>query len=209
MEAGLLGFSAVALVLVLVPGPDFAVVVPNALRGRWAGIATAFGTASGLAVHAGIAAAGLSAIVLASDLAFSAVKYLGAAFLVFLGLRSLWKSRGSHPEQEVPAVERSRALTRRGAYRQGLLVNVLNPKAPLIYLSIMPQFLQPNLSSTGQLAAMSAILVGLALTWYVVLTLLVSVMRPIIEQFRVWIDRVTGVILIVLGVRVALESGPG
>ncbi len=56
---------------------------------------------------------------------------------------------------------------------------------------------------------MSAILVGLALTWYVVLTPLVSVMRPIIDQFRVWIDRVTGVILIALGVRVALQSGPG
>lgn len=87
-------------------------------------------------------------------------------------------------------------------------MNLLNPKAPLIYLSVMPQFLQPTSSDTAQLAAMSAILVGLALAWYVALTLLVRVLRPIIEQSRVWIDRVTGVVLIGLSVRVALESRP-
>lgn len=208
MDAALLEFAGVALLLVLIPGPDFAVVVPNALRGRVTGTATAFGTASGLALHAGIAAAGLSAIVLTSDLAFSAVKYLGAAFLLYLGLRALGKSRRSRPQPTAPTTDRSRPLTRRAAYRQGLLVNLLNPKAPLIYLSVMPQFLQPTTSSTAQLAAMSGILVGLALVWYIALTLLVGVLRPIIERFRVWIDRVTGVVLIGLGVRVALESRP-
>lgn len=208
MEPALLEFAVVALVLVLIPGPDFAVVVPNALRGPATGTATAFGTASGLAVHAGIAAAGLSAVVLTSDLAFSAVKYLGAVFLLYLGVRSLWKSRRSHPQPAAPSPERPRVLTWRAAYRQGLLVNLLNPKAPLIYLSVMPQFLQPTSSATAQLAAMSAILVGLALTWYTALTLLVGVLRPVIEQSRVWIDRVTGVVLIGLGVRVALESRP-
>ncbi len=88
------------------------------------------------------------------------------------------------------------------------MVNDLNPKAPLIYLSIMPQFLQPNVSTTAQLLAMSAILVGIALTWYVSLTFLVTGLRPVIERFRAWIDRVTGAILITLGIRVALESRP-
>lgn len=208
MEPALLKFAGVALLLVLIPGPDFAVVVPNALRGRAMGTATAFGTASGLAIHAGIAAAGLSAVVLTSDLAFSAVKYLGAAFLLYLGVRALLKSRRSRPHPPALTPERSRPRTGRAAYRQGLLVNLLNPKAPLIYLSVMPQFLQPTSSDTAQLAAMSAILVGLALAWYVALTLLVRVLRPIIEQSRVWIDRVTGVVLIGLSVRVALESRP-
>ena len=86
MGHGLLGFALVALVLVLTPGPDFAIVVPNALRSRRAGVATALGTATGLAIHALIAALGLSAIVLASDAAFSVVKYVGVAFLVLLGI---------------------------------------------------------------------------------------------------------------------------
>lgn len=208
MGAALLGFAAVALVLVMMPGPDFAVLVPNALRGRGAGIATAVGIACGLAVHAGIAVAGLSAIVLASDLAFTAVKYLGAAFLLVLGFRALWKSRGRQTEQQAHAPDWSRPLTTGTAYRQGLLVNVLNPKAPLIYLSIMPQFLQPTSSSTQQLLAMSGVLVGLALTWYVLLTLLISVLRPALSRFGSWIARVTGAMLIALGVRVALESRP-
>ncbi len=201
-------FSVVALLLVVTPGPDFAVVVPNALRGRPAGIATALGTASGLAVHAGVAAAGLSAVVLASDVAFSLVKYLGAAFLVVLGVRALWKSRGINPGKELPSTVPPRPLPVWHAYRQGLMVNVLNPKAPLIYLSIMPQFLQPNISATAQLVAMSAILDAIALTWYLSLTFLVAVFRPVIERFRAWIDRFTGAILITLGIRVALESRP-
>ncbi|MEO9199593.1 MAG: LysE family translocator, partial [Antricoccus sp.] len=166
MKSALFAFSLVALLLVVTPGPDFAVVVPNALRGRRTGIATAFGTASGLAVHAAIAAAGLSAIILASDLAFSIIKYLGAAFLILLGIRALWKSRRSHDKREPSTTKPTRPLSVGGAYRQGLMVNVLNPKASLIYLSIMPQFLQPNVSTTHQLLAMSAILVALALTWY-------------------------------------------
>ncbi len=88
------------------------------------------------------------------------------------------------------------------------MVNILNPKAPLIYLSIMPQFLQPHISATEQLLAMSAILVGIALSWYTSLTFLVRVLRPVFQRFRVWINRLTGAILITLGLRVALESRP-
>lgn len=89
------------------------------------------------------------------------------------------------------------------AYRQGLLVNVLNPKAPLIYLSIMPQFLDPGLPTTTQFMMMSGVLVGLALVWYVALTLLVGVLRATIERFQAWIDRATGAVLIALGARIA------
>lgn len=208
VETALLTFSGLALLLVAAPGPDFAVVVPNALRGRRAGVATAFGTASGLAVHAGVAAAGLSAIVLASDVAFSIVKYLGAAFLVVLGIRALWRSRGSGDTTDPSTTEPLQPLPVWRAYRQGLMVNILNPKAPLIYLSVMPQFLQPDVSTTVQLLTMSAVLVGIALTWYISLTFLVTVLRPVIQRHRGWIDRCTGAVLITLGVRVALESRP-
>lgn len=209
MSASLLAFSLVALILVITPGPDFATVVPNALRGR--GVSTSFGTASGLAVHAGIAVAGLSSIVLASDVAFSIVKYAGAAFLIYLGVKAIYKSSRSsshkpvQPENPRPA---GLPLTAGHAYRQGFLVNVLNPKAPLIYLSIMPQFMVTGVSTTTQLLLKSLVLVGLALTWYFVLTALVTTLRPLINRASRWIDRVTGAVLIALGIRVALEVRP-
>lgn len=206
MTPSLGAFTLVALVLVITPGPDFAVIVPNAFRGR--GVMTAIGTASGLAVHAAIAVAGLSAIVLASDVAFAIVKYLGAAFLVFLGVQAIIKSRthGHAPAQTRGAPPRP--LSRTKAFRQGFLVNVMNPKAPLLYLSIMPQFITTGSSSTAQLLTMSAILVALALLWYCALSALVHRLRPLLERFKAWIDRGTGVVLIALGVRVALESRP-
>lgn len=114
----------------------------------------------------------------------------------------------SRDKKDPPSTTPSRPLPLWHAYRQGLMVNVLNPRAPLIYLSIMPQFLQPHVSTAAQLLAMSAILVGIALTWYILLTFLVRVLRPVIQRFRAWIDRFTGAILIILGLRVALESQP-
>ena len=183
MSANLLAFFAMAFILVVTPGTDFSVVVPNALRSRSAGIATA--------------------------VAFSVVKYAGAIFLVVLGVRALLRSRSTYGsgERSQPApCERPLGVTR--AYRQGLTINVLNPKAPLIYLSIMPQFLETDSPQTVQLWMMSAILVGTALVWYVALSFLVTAVRPLVERFRLWIDRVSGAVLIVLGIRVAAEVRP-
>ena len=147
-------------------------------------------------------------MILASDIAFSIMKYAGAAFLAYLGVRALWKSRRANVVREPVAGPMLAPLSSQKAYRQGLLVNVLNPKAPLIYLSVMPQFLRPEQPVALQLLAMSAILVGCALGWYVILTLLVTRLRPVIVRLGTLIDRVTGVVLIGLGLRVALETRP-
>jgi threonine/homoserine/homoserine lactone efflux protein len=208
MKHGLLGFAAVAALLVVTPGPDFAVVLPNALRSRRSGAATAFGTASGLALHALAAALGLSVILASSATAFTVVKVAGAAFLCFLGVRALYLSRRGHGHDlsEAPP-EKPRSAYQ--CYRQGFLTNVLNPKAPVIYLSILPQFLVPGQDHGVQLALMSGTLVAIALTWYLLLTLLVQPLRQPIVRFRHWIDRVTGTILIVLGIRLAFERRAG
>ncbi|GHS86424.1 lysine transporter LysE [Actinomycetota bacterium] len=217
MGHGLLAFTVVALVLVITPGPDFAVVLPHALESRRAGIATACGTASGLALHAAVAAVGLSAVVLASAEVFTAVKLVGAAFLAVLGIRALWGSRraagpgavtGGDRAQETGRSASARPLTSRRAYQRGFGVNILNPKVPIIYLSVMPQFLDPRAATTPQLLAMAAVLVGLALGWYLLLTVLVQPVKHVVVRFRHWIDRVTGTVLIGLGIRLALEHRP-
>jgi threonine/homoserine/homoserine lactone efflux protein len=206
---GLLGFAVVATLLVLMPGPDFAVVLPSALRARRAGVATAFGTASGLAVHALIAALGLSVVLQTSAVAFTIVKLAGAVFLGALGVRALWTSRHRAPAQ---APGRSAVVepppSARTTYVRGLLVNVLNPKAPVIYLSVMPQFLDSSQPVAVQLALMSTTLVALALTWYVLLSLLVQPLKSVILRVRHWIDRISGTILIVFGVRLAFAQRP-
>ncbi len=222
MGHGLLAFTVVALVLVMTPGPDFAVVLPHALESRRAGIATACGTASGLALHAAVAAVGLSAVVLASAEVFTVVKLVGAVFLAALGVRALWGSRRGARLGRPPAASTSLpaldgrggrdtpalALTARRAYGRGFGVNILNPKAPIIYLSVMPQFLDPHTATTPQLLLMAAVLVGLALGWYLLLTALVQPVKHVVVRFRHWIDRVTGTVLIGLGIRLALEHRP-
>jgi len=131
-------FVAVAAVLVLTPGPDFAVVVRNALRGRRLGVATSAGTISGLLVHTVAAALGLSAVLAASALAFTLVKVAGAGYLCWLGMRALL-SAGSHRAAHQDPSQSASPLPARLAFRHGLLTNVLNPKAPLIFLSVLPQ----------------------------------------------------------------------
>ena len=136
----LAGFFAVAIVVVITPGPDMALVTRNTLAGgRRSGFATAAGTCSGLLVHSLAAALGLSAILLVSSEAFMAVKLTGAAYLVYLGVRGLFSSG---PGALAPVA--SRDLRPGAGYRQGLLTNVLNPKVALFFVALLPQFVEPG-----------------------------------------------------------------
>ena len=218
-------FIPVAIALVITPGVDFAIVIRNALLGRQQGIVTSAGTAVGLMVHTLAAALGLSAVLAASALTFTLVKIAGAMYLLWLGVRALWSTRVSRvktpPEpsgevhsssptildQETPG--RS-TLSTLAAFRQGLLTNVLNPKAPLVFLSIMPQFIPRGAAILPRTLLLSAILISLALAWFIAIALLVQQVRPVLSRpaVRRAIDRVTGVFLVGLGVRLFLERRP-
>src|SRR5436190_5290015 len=134
-------FAMTALVLIMLPGPDQALITRNALvGGRYGGLLTMIGGVLGLTVHAGAAALGLSALLLASATAFTTLKILGTVYLLWLAVHMLWSARRSRrspvPEQ---AVATSR---RRWAYlRQGFLSNALNPKVALFFVTFLPQFL--------------------------------------------------------------------
>jgi len=202
-------FVAVAAVLVLTPGPDFAVVVRNALRGRRLGVATSAGTISGLLVHTVAAALGLSAVLAASALAFTLLKVAGAVYLCWLGVRALL-SAGSHGASHQDLSQLATPLPARLAFRHGLLTNVLNPKAPLIFLSVLPQFIPRGVAVLPRTLLLSMILVGLAAVWYLSVAALVASVQPVLSRpaVRRRLDRVTGVVLISLGVRLALERRP-
>ncbi len=139
-------FMAATLALLLVPGPAVLYIIARGIdQGRLAGLASAAGIATGSLFHVFAAALGLSAILASSSLAFSVVKYLGAAYLIYLGVRTLL----TRPDPAEPLDRRPR--TRRELFRQGVVVQVLNPKIALFFLAFLPQFVDPTRGNvTGQ-----------------------------------------------------------
>lgn len=132
-------FVGAAIVLLVVPGPAVLYVVTQSVsHGRRAGIASVAGITTGTLVHIAAATVGLSALLASSALAFDVVKYLGAAYLVVVGLRRL---AGLEREQELHT-RSTRDLGR--LYRQGIVVNTLNPKTALFFLAFLPQFVEPD-----------------------------------------------------------------
>jgi threonine/homoserine/homoserine lactone efflux protein len=132
-------FIATALALLAIPGPAVLYVVSRSIdQGRRAGLASVLGITSGTVVHVTLATVGLSSLVLASKIAFDAVRYVGAAYLVFLGVRRLLMRQA----EEDPASRAPRSA--RDLYTQGLIVNLLNPKTIVFIFAFIPQFVDVN-----------------------------------------------------------------
>jgi threonine/homoserine/homoserine lactone efflux protein len=151
-------FVLAALVLLLVPGPAVLYIVSQSIsRGRVAGLVSMFGIQVGGLVHVAAAAAGLSALLVRSAMAFDIVKYAGAAYLVFLGVRRLL----GREEPETPGVRRERSLWR--LFGQGIVVNVLNPKTALFFFSFLPQFVDVEQGAVAlQIATLGLLFILLA-----------------------------------------------
>ena len=150
-------FIAAALVLLITPGPAVLYIVARSIdQGRRAGLVSMLGVHAGTLVHVAAAAAGLSALLAASAMAFSVVKYLGAAYLIFLGVRRLLDRRTS-----VTSRRPERRHLRR-AFLDGVVVNVLNPKTALFFLAFLPQFVMTARGDVGaQVLGLGLLFVGL------------------------------------------------
>lgn len=132
-------FLATAMALLAIPGPAVLYVVTRSIEmGRSGGIASVAGITTGTFVHVGLATAGLSSLILASRAAFDAVKYVGAGYLIFLGVRRLLTKAEDRVEEDGPP------RTRRRAYTQGIVVNLTNPKTIVFIFAFIPQFVDPN-----------------------------------------------------------------
>lgn len=201
-------FLAFALVLVLVPGPDFAVVTKNTLAaGRRRGAWSAVGVASSNAVQGVVAAAGLGAVIVRSQPLFQAVKWAGIAYLVFLGVQAFRSAiAGRYPRlEDGPSASTGGQVL--AGWRQGFLSNITNPKVLVFYLAVLPQFLGPGASLVVLLAyALSHALLSLAY-----LLLLVGGLhraRRALSRRRVRraLDAATGVALLGFGAKLATEQ---
>ena len=152
-------FSLAALALLVVPGPAVIYIVTRSVdQGRTAGLVSMLGMHVGSVVHVTAAALGLSAILVTSSTAYSVVKYAGAAYLVFLGLRTLLVRAESAPE----VITERRSLRR--IFLQGVVVNVLNPKTALFFFAFLPQFVDVSRGSVpGQMAILGAVFILLGM----------------------------------------------
>jgi threonine/homoserine/homoserine lactone efflux protein len=152
-------FVLAALVLLLTPGPAVLYIVARSIdQGRWAGLVSMLGVHVGTLVHVAAAAAGLSALLAASAAAFSVVKYLGAGYLVYLGIRKLLDRSAVAGDRHVAAPRLRRA------FLDGVVVNVLNPKTALFFLAFLPQFADVSRGHVGaQILALGAVFVTLGL----------------------------------------------
>ncbi|GAA4609285.1 threonine/homoserine/homoserine lactone efflux protein [Actinoplanes octamycinicus] len=193
-----------ALTVVLIPGPDFAVVVGNTMSGgRSRGMWSAAGVASSNAVQGVVAMAGLGALVMRAQPVFAVVKWVGAAYLMYLGLRLLQAARrGRYALPGSAAVEHA---ARRG-WRQGFLSNITNPKVLVFYVAVLPQFLTPGAGPLSlMLFALSHAL--LSLTYLLTLTAVMHRVRRILARRKVrrCLDATTGIAMIGFGTRLAFE----
>jgi threonine/homoserine/homoserine lactone efflux protein len=200
-------FLAGSVLVTVIPGADMALVTRQVLlRGRRTAQATIFGNLSGLVVHALALAVGLSALLVASATAYTTVKLAGAAYLVYLGIQSIRMARAETAPAEAEAAERD-AGSLVNAYLQGLLSTVLNPKPALFFLSFLPQFIDRSEAIAPQVALLAAVHIGVGFVWLTSYAWFVSRMHSVMTRPRVKVAlaRVTGVVLIGLGVRVATE----
>jgi threonine/homoserine/homoserine lactone efflux protein len=206
--SSLVAYAAASVVLVVAPGPGQALVLTRTLQGgARAGVATAAGLEIGTLIHTLCAALGLSAVLATSATAFAVLKYVGAAYLVWLGISAL---RGAGREPESDGVLQAVAASRRRLVLHAAVTGTLNPKVALFFLAFLPQFVDP---ARGHVLVQFLVLgVGLATLGFVWdSTLAAAAGRArgrLLEsrRFRAWRDRITGTVLIALGLRLAIAE---
>ena len=201
MHVALLPFLAISILLIVVPGPDTAVVTKNALvDGRRGGMLSALGVSTGLVVWTLAASLGIAALLQASAVAFFALKVAGAVYLMWIGVQML---RGRDQPSNASGMRRGSGGK---ALRQGLLSDLGNPKIAVFFTSFLPQFVHGG-AVFLPLLVLGGIFAVLTLAWLAVYSIVIGNTSTLLRRpgVRKALDRVTGVVLIAFGVRLALE----
>lgn len=200
----LVGLFSVA---VMAPGPDFVMAIRNSVvYSRRTGLYTALGFGAGVAIHVLYTAFGLAAIIAQSVIIFSIIKYCGAAYLIWMGFKAL-RSKGFDMQKGASGEKAEKDLTRRAAFLSGFWTNVLNPKASLFFLALFSQFFGADtpLWVMGIYGLTTVIMVT---GWFSIVTLFLTNwhIRAVFLKATKWIDRIAGVLFILMGLRLATIS---
>jgi RhtB (resistance to homoserine/threonine) family protein len=207
MGVHLVVFVGVSALVILLPGPDTAIVTKNVLvHGRRAGLGASVGVCTGLSVWTLTAALGVASLLRASAVAFTALKLVGAAYLVWLGVQAFRAARVAVATATVDETVRAPVGATHG-FRQGLFSNLANPKIAVFFTSLLPQFVDPGRAVLLPFLALGGVFVLMTLTWLCAYSLAAARAAAALKRPRVkaYMDRITGTALIALGVRLAFE----
>jgi threonine/homoserine/homoserine lactone efflux protein len=208
----LLLFVAAGLLLNLTPGPDVLYIVTNSLRsGTKAGVVAALGINAGCFVHIFAAALGVSALVAASAAAFTVLKWLGAIYLLYVGVKLLL-ARSPHATQDIAAIARSEPpMPLRSVFLGGFWTNVLNPKVAIFFLAFVPQFIPAGVDNEalafialGALFNINSVFVNAG--WAAAAAWMAR--RDSVQRGMHWLDRVAGAMFIAFGLKLAFTQNP-
>lgn len=193
-------FLIVALVVTLTPGPGTAMILRVAARdGRRAAMSAVLGNSAGVLTWGALSALGVSSLILASQIAYDALRIAGAGVLVILGLRSLLRRRPEADAGTVPG--------RAGGWRRGLLTSMSNPKLAVFFVALFPQFLRPGAPVLPYALAMAGVIVALDIAWFSTLAFALDRARAVLTpKVQASLERFTGAVLVGFGVRLATES---
>ena len=199
-------FITAAVLLNLSPGPDIAFILGQTVRGgRQAGFAAMAGIWTGALIHVLLAAVGLSAILATSAVAFTIVKWVGAAYLIWLGVAAL-RSKGGSYGADTAKIAKSPFMI----MKQGVIVSLLNPKVAIFFLAFLPQFVEPGAGPTWAQLFLHGILIIVVAA--LIEPPLILLGERLTTKFRdtpkvgQWMDRMLGAIFVALGIRLALEQ---
>lgn len=207
MLGSVLAFAVVAALLTITPGIDTALVIRSTLQGgRATGLQTSLGICTGLIVWGLLSALGVTAVVTASRVAYDVLRLAGAAYLVYLGVRTWMAASARRDAVEaravVPPVRSGRA-----AFRTGMLNNLLNPKVGVFYVTLLPQFIPAGSSVLGVSVLLASVHFVEGVSWLSLLTLVVHRASRVMRRpaVRRTLERLTALVLLGFGARVALE----
>ncbi|MGN7477315.1 LysE family translocator [Solibacillus silvestris] len=199
-------FIIACVLLIILPGPDTAIVTKNTIvNGQKGGFQTMVGSCVGLSIHTIAAVAGLSAIIVQSAAAFTILKYVGAIYLCYLGVKTLISMRVKKTEiDDVPTIE-----TKGNSYfKQGFITNITNPKVAVFFLTFLPQFLAPGNDPFWPFLTMGIIYIVLTFVWFALYVFLLNKIRDFMKKpaTQSVIEMLTGAVLIGFGLKLAFEK---
>ncbi len=196
----LLALATIHIFAIISPGPEFLLISRQTLaQGKRVGFLCLFGTLIGQCIHIGYSAFGVAELVSGSLTVLWAIKIIGGAYLIYLGISAL-KSRPQNKEEETTALA---PITGRRSVWDGFLCDLLNPKATLYYVSIFTFMLSPELSAS-QISTCIALMFFIHMGWFVLVILLLSnpKINRLYKSFTLWIDRVLGGAMVAVGLRI-------
>jgi threonine/homoserine/homoserine lactone efflux protein len=209
MDSAFAAFLGISAIVIVTPGQDTVLTIRNTLLGgRQAGVATAAGVALGQASWTLAASLGLTALLVAWEPAFAAIRLVGAGYLIYLGAHSIRRAIWPAPAAHTTPEQRTTDLTPANALRQGVLSNLGNPKMVIFFSSLLPQFVEAGSSTFVSMLALGLVFGAMTLTWLSAYATVIARVGHFLGRPRIQraFSAVMGALLVAFGVRLAVEA---